>query len=337
MKRDRLHIADLSSILNLRSFVIGIAFSAVFIYLAFQGVGVERIVSTDRRIDPSFLALGLVVMLAGLVLRAYRWYELLRPAGEFSTWRLFQYNTLGWAMNFVLPVRSGEVIKAIIAAERENRPISFMMGTIGVLRILDVVTLFVILIMSVSFLDVAVPLVVIYLGVVLVTAGIVVIVVVSRLAERLGEDTFLFGRFDFGTIAANVRLLSEGLAMVRSGRQVLVTLLLSFAIWGVDALAYYVFLRAFGITLGFVGTSFLLSITSLGIALPSTAGHIGNFQYFATLALTTLGFEKVVGLGFSIFLHATQYLAVVLFGVPLIIRHGGELVRLLRQAIEVHI
>ncbi|MCB9361738.1 MAG: flippase-like domain-containing protein [Flavobacteriales bacterium] len=92
--------------------------------------------------DYRFIILGIFIMLASHMSRAYRWKYLLAPLGHTPNfWKMYHSVMIGYLINLTIP-RSGEVARAGYYAKfQEKAPFEKVFGTIIVERIIDVIML----------------------------------------------------------------------------------------------------------------------------------------------------------------------------------------------------
>jgi hypothetical protein len=64
----------------------------------------------------------------------------------------------------------------------------------------------------------------------------------------------------------------------------------------------------------FIASFIILITTAIGIAIPSSPGYIGTFQYFVILSLSVFNVDKNTALTYSIILHVTQIIVPVIIG-----------------------
>ena len=67
---------------------------------------------------------------------------------------------------------------------------------------------------------------------------------------------------------------------------------------------------------------------NLGVAIPSSPGFIGTYQWLAVSALGLLGVARIEALAFGILMHATWYVPTLVIGGVLLLRRGVLAVRL---------
>jgi uncharacterized membrane protein YbhN (UPF0104 family) len=80
--------------------------------------------------------------------------------------------------------------------------------------------------------------------------------------------------------------------------------------------------RSIGIELSPVQTLFVAGVVNLGVAIPSSPGFIGTYQWLVVAALGVFGVGASEALAFAILLHALWYVPTLLVGGGLLVRRG---------------
>jgi uncharacterized protein (TIRG00374 family) len=86
---------------------------------------------------PGYALLAVTILTASLFLRAWRWRLIMRQGGNVPYWTVFHALNLGYLLNNVLPLRAGEVLRAVIVARRGNRSVGGTITTVVVERLFD--------------------------------------------------------------------------------------------------------------------------------------------------------------------------------------------------------
>src|SRR5205814_6320185 len=89
---------------------------------------------------PRGITLGLlsgVAFLAAFSIRGVRWKLFLNPIGKVSTLKAIQLFLVGIFLNFLLPVRGGEVAKCLILKRSAGSPVSQSLPTVAMDKALD--------------------------------------------------------------------------------------------------------------------------------------------------------------------------------------------------------
>ena len=103
--------------------LIGLAVSGGFLYLALRQVDFQELGRSLRYLRAiHFPGLILLVLVDG-VARAIRWKLLLPQRAGITVWKLFRLETIGLAVNNVLPLRVGEFARIYLASREFGLPL----------------------------------------------------------------------------------------------------------------------------------------------------------------------------------------------------------------------
>lgn len=69
--------------------------------------------------------------------RAFRWKLFLQPVGQVRMFRVLQLFLIGVFLNFLLPLRIGEVVKSLLLKRTEQIPLSRSLPTIAMDKVMD--------------------------------------------------------------------------------------------------------------------------------------------------------------------------------------------------------
>ena len=82
--------------------ITGIIISILFLFLAFKNADFTNIISILKEINFPFLIFPIVLSCIGLVLKALRWYYIIKPIKKEKLMNLFSVMMLGYLGNNVL-------------------------------------------------------------------------------------------------------------------------------------------------------------------------------------------------------------------------------------------
>ncbi len=122
-------------------FWLGLACSAIFLFLAFRNVQWVELGAVLQSLDWSYLLVATVLYVLHLVVRGQRWQALLAPLGHLTVRDAFAYVNIGYMANNLLPLRAGEVIRAVLLGEKKGISKSAVLATVVVERLLDILSL----------------------------------------------------------------------------------------------------------------------------------------------------------------------------------------------------
>jgi len=294
---------------TLSALVLGLVLSGVFLWLAVRNADLRTVLDVlgDARLAPVLAAV--VLLFAGYALQAARWRRIAdRPS---LRWSHFYGMVLGGlACNNVLPVRIGELLRARWLSTDAPMPGGRALGTIALDRACDVVTLA--LFLAVGLNVVASPgwLVRMAVGAALLVVLIAAALVFSRqYAKRRARD-----RRSRGRLRQLARDAIETLAAPVGRRRAATWLALSIGTWSLGAVAVALVARAVGIDLSALDAVFVSAALSLGVAIPSSPGYVGTYQWIGVASLGLLDVPVNEALAFTILMQASWYVPTTLAG-----------------------
>jgi uncharacterized protein (TIRG00374 family) len=99
-------------------------------------VNVGAVYHRLAHLDITFALLAGAAFLAAYVVRALRWRVLLRPC-EVSVARVVGIYQVATFVNWLLPVRGGELVKCLLLRHSDGIPVSRSLATVGMDKIMD--------------------------------------------------------------------------------------------------------------------------------------------------------------------------------------------------------
>lgn len=288
---------------------IGVPVSLVFLWLAFRDANLDEVWAAARDADLVLVALAVASCGAVYAVQATRWRRI-AGSGRPGVLGFVEMVIGAVACNNVLPGRLGELFRARWLAVAAPMPSGRALGTVGLDRGCDVVALFGFLALSVPFVASAAWVTRIVIGasllVILLIGGLAAARAYARLRSR--------DRRERGRLRRIARDLVDTLAEPMGRRRVVKALALSVLAWGVFACTVWLIARSLGIELGPLECVFVTGVINLGVAIPSSPGFVGTYQWLAVAALGILDVVREEALAFSILLHASWYVPTTIVG-----------------------
>jgi len=116
------------------------------LYLAFRNITFSELRSELKEADYRWLILALLISGLGTLSRARRWILLIRSLGYQPGLATTFHSTMsGYLANMALP-RMGEITRCVMLSRREKIPVDKLVGTVILERMVDLISLFVIMI-----------------------------------------------------------------------------------------------------------------------------------------------------------------------------------------------
>lgn len=310
-------------------FWLGVAISVFSLVLVFRGIRLEDLESALRTVEYVWLLPAAGLLIASLAVRAVRWRLLFFPQQGLDLTTLFQVINIGFLINNIIPARAGDIARAGLISLREPVSGSRALATVVVERLLDGVTVVLMLVVVLPMFPVPDQVVQIgqLAGVSFVVLGVGLVVLSTQRARSVRWSQAVLGsipRIDGAHWAERVGNLVDGLQILRSPMVMAQAGVWSVVVWLLSGVAYYCVLRAFDLSLSITAGIFVLAVTTLVLIVPSTPGYIGVFDAAAVLTLSVFGIERSLALSCALVLHAVTY---VTFS-------GMGLLSLLRQSVS---
>lgn len=124
---------------------IGTSISLALLIYLFARVDYGQLWLSLASADLFLLLLASVLLMGTLVLRAWRWQYLLKPLKSVKFSNSMSATAIGLMANMLLPMRLGEIVRAVVLGQRERIDKSASFATVVVDRLLDGFTILFIL------------------------------------------------------------------------------------------------------------------------------------------------------------------------------------------------
>jgi uncharacterized protein (TIRG00374 family) len=304
------------------------AFTALAIgllYWAYKGVSIQEIVGQILNTHWIWIVAALVLEYVSVMFRGIRWNQLLKPLGhKANTWNAIHAVAFGYCMNDVVP-RSGEVARCTLLFKSDKIPVSTLVGTVIVERVIDMAMFGLLLLTGILLLprtlsslmdETKSPGFTLELGIALLLLAIIGISVLRYTLKRSFKNKFIekFAEFIRGTWRA---FLSVGKI---EGK--LTFILLTIGIW-----TAWLFMTWFNLLavpgcehMGLNESIFLLICASLAMLAP-TPGGLGAFHSITIIGFIVLGYAdegnastSLLGLTFATVSWSTRTLMEIASG-----------------------
>ncbi len=316
-------------------FWLGIAISALFLWLALRGLRLADVWQAIRGAQYLWLIPGLAAYWIGVWVRSWRWTYLLRPLKRISTRTAFPIVVIGYMGNNILPARAGELLRAYVLRRSEKVPISGSLATIVLERAFDGVIMLSFVVINLpelarvggdsglvgSLYNLAI------LGVIAFLMAVVLLIFMAVYPKRT-EAAFEWvnqrlvpTRFRQQVTQFSLRFL-EGLGALRSPRDLFMVLVTSVIIWLLETVKYWFLMHAFPFEVSFFALMLMNGVVNLATTLPSAPGYIGTFDAPGIAVLTAYGVDPAIATAYTLVLHAALWLPITLLGLYYILREG---------------
>jgi uncharacterized protein (TIRG00374 family) len=276
-----------------------------------------ELVAASRAANYSLILLAAAVMIGAHGLRALRWSYLLRPVRSLNAGTLFPVVLIGFFANYVLPARTGELVRAYVLGKREHLSKSTILGSIAVEKATDVLVLFVILFGTLELVPLpgwisdfergtAIILIAVVLGMFLLAAR-------GRwAASRIVRGLHFLFPWWKERLARVTYSFVDGLGVVYHGSSLGAVILLSAGIWLMTFAIFAIIGSAMGLDLPLYGYVIIVAITNVASLVPSMPGRLGTLEFLSVTVLGLFGVASSTALLFPVLLRMAQVVPLLL-------------------------
>ncbi len=303
---------------------IGIAVSLFFLYIAFRGQDLGEVRDALRQVNYWYLLPALALYFLGVWIRAIRWSALLRPVIAIRARDTFPIVIVGYMANNVLPLRTGELVRAYVLDRRFGVRKTTALATIAIERLFDGLTMLAFMLSATAFVSftselrqLALIAFILFAGLLL---GLVVLTLGGSFRDRLLQ--LVLGPLPV-PLADRVERMAEsflsGLGVFKRKADLLFVAGTSVLAWLCEAGMYWTIARGFGDLLqekvGIAATLLTTGVANLATLIPSSPGYVGPFESGVTLVLNgALDVPRSEALSYAIVVHAALWFPITLLG-----------------------
>lgn len=304
---------------------VGMAVSALFLWLALRNVDVERSWRSLVRMDPVFWIGAMVLTVINHTLRTWRWAGLLDYGGAIRFRSLFSSVMISNFANNVLPLRLGELARAYSLKRRDDVPIATSLVSIVVERLFDVLSVVVLLGLLVwvtpqrTWVSRAA-----WSMLIVALLGMVALVVAYRFKEMLarkaeqskGEGDGLLRRVR-RIVVVSLHRAAEGAGGLKSVGALVKHSWSTMLVLVSGIIATTVCLMGYprpGSISGIEAAIAVHGFVSIAAIVPAAPANVGPIQYATVIALTPFGYLAEDALAFSLVYHASMFIPLTAIG-----------------------
>lgn len=307
-------------------FFLGIGF--LLLWLAFRKLDMALVWNDILIADYGWLLFGLVFAILAHIIRALRWNLLINSSGYKTRLSSTFYSVMiGYLANTAVP-RMGEVARCGVLSRKEKIPFNTLFGTVISERVVDLISLALILFFTVVF---QLGLVGVFLHnifdpiiekvfsniVGIIILGVVVVVLIAGIIYLTWAMRSKIKSIPFYPQIRNfIDGLWNGIKTIIKMRRKWLFITYTIVIWLFYIIMTYIPFMMLSETasLTFIDGVTVMALGSLGIVAP-VPGGIGAYHYIVKVILTELyGVEDIAAMSYATIAHAGQTIMNVVVG-----------------------
>ncbi len=254
------------------------------------------------------------------VCQGWRWRLLLRPYGLLSVGRATQAVYAGLFTNEVMPMKPGELVRAYLVSHWMSVRLGAVAASILVERLFDGVWLALGSLLAIILLPLPRRMVEagdVFVAVVLILFLLFIFTALGggdATGELLAAAETATGGEAPGAGSLRRRLLRSAgglvtrlraeLRVIARTRDSLPAFALTLVLMLLQALSFWLVMRAYGLRLSLPAGAAVFLVVHLGTVVPGAPANVGTYQFFTVLGLTLFGVDKGTAAGFSLVVFA---------------------------------
>jgi len=268
-------------------------------------VGIDRLLGVLSRASLMWLILSALTTLPTYLLRAWRLKLLLTPVKNVSTSTTFWATAVGFMVNFLIPVRLGELVRAYILSAKEKIDFAPSFSSIVVERTLDILGLLTLGLLLLLFLPFGTSIPPNVLNAFMV-AGVLITILLTAIIVGTRQEKATLGFIDrilspsiFSYKKRNIVLsIVKGLidgarAVGQNPKLFLRTLILTYFLWLFQLLGIWFIFKAFDYPAPLIVILTGATIVMFTFILPAAPGYIGTYETYWILIFLGLGLTDI--------------------------------------------
>lgn len=293
----------------------GILISALFLWYSLKDIQLSQLEYAYLNASPLLILLMLLSFVVFFYLKAYRWKLLLAPISSFHTNQMIPPLILGTAVHYATTSYLGDIVRMLSASKWLHIRKSSILATIFLERILDSLTL-ILLITTLGLFQKSLPpsftkgIIILFTLTIILFAFILLAVFLPKKLDPLLRllEKWLPAKIYDALIHA-----FKGFQSVASLHLVTKISALSLLQWLLMGTAHYLSIVALGINIPFYAAFIVMAFIVCGFILPNAPGQIGLIEFCYVIALGHFGVPSSLALAAAILYHVLLYVMVILW------------------------
>lgn len=318
---------------NVRRWLPGVIISIIALAVVFKVARWEEFVLAFSTIRYLNLSIAILLLVISLLTRALAWWTLLEQRPPFI--RTFHIINIGYLLNNLLPLRAGEIGRALLMGKVTGLSPFHILSTILIERAFDMA-------MAAGILLATLPLALsVALGVgvewakpvailtlIMVIVGLFCLYLAARYHQKVkkwvtsfGEHSSLVQRF----IVPQLESLLDGLSILTQPKRFIVSVFWIIICWLLYVSIYYIMLLPIVPNAPYWWALFSDGVVALGVAVPSAPGGLGVWEASIVGSLSILGVSTSAALAYALSVHLLNFVVIGILGFLGLIKEGQSL------------
>ncbi len=246
--------------------------------------GSSRVVEQSfHKVNGLLFAAGVATMVFSVLLQSFRWRYILKQLADFSVVDTFESTTISHWVNFVLPFKSGELMRPYYLAKKRNQSFEIILSSALLERIFDVMAIGVLATIAIGVLVTQIQFILViaflFLGI-----GLVFVFI----SEEFGRTMFRYAaviipaKFLQGEMRKSLVSLYEGVKLLTGVERKSMVTIYTFAIWMANIASNWLIISSCDLPFelkSLLSGTLVTSACAVSHTIPSTAAGLGVVNY----------------------------------------------------------
>lgn len=315
--------------------ILGLLLGILLILLWLRMIDIQELWQDIQKVKLPILALALSIYMLAYFVRSIRWHLLMDEAKRPSLPKLWSYSLIGNFLNYLIPIRAGELAKAWLLKKQDELAMSSSLSIIFIDKSLDTFGIFLALALL-PFLTLTLnPAMYILMGglalLFVISIGLMLLAMFrqQKLINGLRKLFFWLPQGLRRKSDGFIQLFISGMALFKA-KPLKLLWALGFTILAVnlDGLYFWLIFRAFNLVYPFTMVLFGYTLINLSYALPQPPAQLGSNQWMMIIIFSAgFGLTKASASAVMTLAHVLTALLLCLAGGIALSINGGQILK----------
>lgn len=288
----------------------------LLIYLWLRFIDVSEMFRILKKISLFWVLVSAFLYLFAYYIRSLRWKIILEPVEVVGNKEVFHLFMAGMLVNYIIPIRAGEIAKAFFLKSLKGTYVSRSLPTIFIDKMMDLFPI-ILLIILLPVVPIKLNPIIVFLLCSLLIIFLLFLIIIWLAIRKSHSVTLTLQKFFFWLpkklkerVHQFIALFVEGLAVIQKNKkEIHLIFFLTILALLLDTLYIIIMFKAFGFKLPFLIGLFGYGLVNLSYILPTPPAQIGSNEAIYIIIFTfAFGIEKNLvsaALGFAHLLTGT--------------------------------
>jgi len=295
--------------------VAGLLISLVFLWLAFRKSDLSQVWGILKTMRIDLIIVVFVISVLSLMLRSLRWKTLGKEYHNVSWKNCFEATSIGLMLNNFVPFRGGDLFQGYFLAKKSGLPKSYTMATVFLERIIDFFPPLIMIVAGSFFVVLPEQIKLSRIFLLLFILFALIYLFISQRKRFINIIQNFMHHKHSERIDRFLDNLAKAILFIKDRQVITQSVPLTLLNWFVlTSVTTFLTLKAVGIQLNFLAVFLVLGISIMSVAIPSSPGFVGTWEFFTMLALSIFKIDRDRALSYAVISHFMALLPATIFG-----------------------